>query len=149
MVLRSTQVISAVGSPGTREYSVISAVVVQVLASTVISAVGTPGTGEYSVISAVGTPGTREYSVISAFGTQGLASIQSFQRLVLQVVASTQVMSAVGVCCLLAFLMLIFFFSSRPSLFSTSIWTSFVASCLFLVGTRMLSPRFRFLLRLV
>ena len=39
-----------------------------------------------------------------------------------------------------------FFFSSFP--FSISIWTSFVLSCLFLVGN-MLSPRFRFLLRLV
>ena len=59
-------------------------------------------------------------------------------------------------CCLLfkkfflAFLMLtyfLFFFSSFP--FSVSItWTSFVSSCLFLVGS-MLSPRFRFLLRIV
>ena len=51
--------------------------------------------------------------------------------------------------CLLAFLMLTylyFCFSSFP--FSISIWTAFVSSCLFLVGT-MLSPRFRFLLRLV
>ena len=39
-----------------------------------------------------------------------------------------------------------FFFSSFP--FSISIWTSFVSSCLFLVGT-VLSPWFRFLLRLV
>ena len=43
-------------------------------------------------------------------------------------------------------LIFIFFFSSFP--FSISIWTSFASSCLFLVGT-MLSPRFRFLLRLV
>ena len=33
-------------------------------------------------------------------------------------------------------------------IFSISIWTSFVSSCLFLVGT-MLSPRFPILLRLV
>ena len=39
-----------------------------------------------------------------------------------------------------------FFFSSVP--FPISIWTSCVSSCLFLVGT-MLSPRFRYLLRLV
>ena len=40
------------------------------------------------------------------------------------------------------------FFSSFH-FFSISIWTSFVSSCLFLVGTIILSPRFRFLLRLV
>ena len=39
-----------------------------------------------------------------------------------------------------------FIFSSLPSLFSISIWTSFVSSCLLPVGT-MMSPRFRFLLR--
>ena len=50
-------------------------------------------------------------------------------------------------CCVLA-VDLFIYFSSLPSLFSISIWTSFVSSCLFLVGT-MLSPRFRFLLRLV
>ena len=42
----------------------------------------------------------------------------------------------------------LFYFSSLPSPFSISISTSFVSSCLFLVGT-MLSPRFRFLRRLV
>ena len=41
----------------------------------------------------------------------------------------------------------LFFFSSFPS--SISIWTSFVSSCRFLVGSIILSPRFRFLLRLV
>ena len=53
-------------------------------------------------------------------------------------------------CCLLSCVLAVdlFYFSSLPSLFSISIWTSFVSSCLFLVGT-MLSPRFRFLLRLV
>ena len=51
----------------------------------------------------------------------------------------------------LAFLMLTYFFFiySLPSLFSISIWKSFVSSCFFfLVGT-MLSSRFRFLLQLV
>ena len=43
-------------------------------------------------------------------------------------------------------LSLIVFFSSFP--FSISIWPSFVFILFFLVGT-MLSPRFRFLLRLV
>ena len=46
------------------------------------------------------------------------------------------------------FFVFIFFCSPFP-LFSISIWTSIVPSCFFLVGTRMLSPRFRFLLRLV
>ena len=45
--------------------------------------------------------------------------------------------------------LILFLFSYFPfRYFSISIWTSFVSSCLFLVGT-MLSPRFRFLLRLV
>ena len=48
---------SAFPNPGTREYSVISAV-------------GTLGAGEFSVISAVDTPGTGKYAVSSAFGTQ-------------------------------------------------------------------------------
>ena len=69
---------SAFGTPGTREYSVISAF-------------GTPGTHEYSVIPAVATPGTREYSVISAVGTPGTREYsKSFQQLKLQVLASTQ-----------------------------------------------------------
>ena len=51
-------------------------------------------------------------------------------------------------CCLLSCVVDLFllFFSSFP--FSISIWTAFVSSCLFLAGS-MLSPRFRFLLRLV
>ena len=56
-------------------------------------------------------------------------------------------------CCLLSCVLDVdlfhFFFSSFPfSILSISIWISFVSSCLFLAGT-MLSPRFRFLLRLV
>ena len=52
-------------------------------------------------------------------------------------------------CCFsCVFAVYLFEFSSLPSLFAISIWTSFVSSSLFLVGT-MLSPRFRFLLRLV
>ena len=54
-------------------------------------------------------------------------------------------------CCLLSCVLGVdwFHFFSLPSLFSISILeTSFVPSCLFLGGT-MLSPRFRFLLRLV
>ena len=55
-------------------------------------------------------------------------------------------------CCLLYCVLAVdlFYFSSLHYLFSISIWTSFVSSCLrlFLMGT-MLSPRFRFLLRLV
>ena len=97
-VLASTQLISAFGTPGPREYSVISAF-------------GAPGTREYLVISAFGTPGTRAYSVISAFGTPGTREyyssrfsgwysrysrvLQSFQRLVLQVLVRT-VISAFG-----------------------------------------------------
>ena len=52
-------------------------------------------------------------------------------------------------CCLLSCVLDVhyYYFSSLPSLFR-SIWKSFVSSCLFLVGI-MLSPRFRFLLRLV
>ena len=56
-------------------------------------------------------------------------------------------------CCLLSCVLDVdlfhFFFSSFPfSILSISIWIWFVSSCLFLAGT-MLSPRFRFLLRLV
>ena len=51
-------VISALGAPCTREYSVVSAP-------------GTLGSREYSVISAFGALSTRGYSGISAFGTQG------------------------------------------------------------------------------
>ena len=65
----------------------------------------------YSVVSAFGTPATREYSLISTFWysrysrvlksflrliLQLLVSAQSFQLLVLQGLASTQVISASG-----------------------------------------------------
>ena len=63
--------------------------------------------------------------------------------------ASLKYMRIPFACRLLALLMLIYFhvfFSSFA--FSILIWTSFVSSCLFLAGT-MLSPRFRFLLRLL
>ena len=71
-VLASTQSSQAFGTPGTREYSVISAFDTPGTREySVISAVSTPGTRECSVISAFGTPCTREYSVISAFGTPG------------------------------------------------------------------------------
>ena len=50
----------------------------------------------------------------------------------------------------LVFLLLIcFFFLLFLPFFLFRFWTSFVSSCLVLVGTIMLSPRFRFLLRLV
>ena len=55
-------------------------------------------------------------------------------------------------CCLLSCVIAVdlFDFSFLPTVpfFLFRFWTSFVSSCLFLVGT-MLSPRFRFLLRLV
>ena len=50
----------------------------------------------------------------------------------------------------LVFLLLIcFFFLLFLPFFLFRFWTSFVSSCLVLVGTIMLSPRFRFLLPLV
>ena len=70
----------------------------QRLASTqVVSAFGAPGTREYSVMSAFGAASTREYSVISALGTAGIRDYSShLSVLVLQVLAGTQVISAVG-----------------------------------------------------
>lgn len=67
------------GTPGTRQYSVISAF-------------GTLGTREYKLIPAFGTPAaTREYPVTSAPGTPGIpASIQPFHLLVPQILTSTQ-----------------------------------------------------------
>ena len=62
----------------------------------VISAFGTPGTREYSITSAVGTPGTHEYSIITAFGTPGTREYSVIQLLVSQGPASAQVISALG-----------------------------------------------------
>ena len=64
-------------TPGTRDYSVISALNLGTPdKSREISAGGTPGTREYSVISAFNTPGTREYSVSSVSYTPGTGSLR-------------------------------------------------------------------------